>query len=76
MVRVGDRDPDTALLAALQTAGPDGTGIAELLAVTGRRRTWLYDRLADLAASGHAQQVSRGRWRATHSDPTEVDHPW
>jgi S-DNA-T family DNA segregation ATPase FtsK/SpoIIIE len=72
-------DPDATLLAALRAAGPDGIGIADLLAVTGRRRTWLYDRLADLATSGHAEQVSRGRWRATqlhHSDPPDPDHPW
>jgi len=41
-----------------------GLTVPELIDVTGMRRTWIYDRLQALAATGDARQVSRGRWRA------------
>jgi S-DNA-T family DNA segregation ATPase FtsK/SpoIIIE len=61
-------EPTAALVAALRAAGAAGATIADLQAATGRRRTWVYDRLADLAAAGRAEQVDRGRWRATTLD--------
>jgi S-DNA-T family DNA segregation ATPase FtsK/SpoIIIE len=60
-----DDDPELALWAALCDAPEAGLSVPELMAHTGMRRTWIYDRLQAYAASGRAQQVSRGRWRAT-----------
>jgi len=57
-------DPEQALWAALDRAPNDGLAIPELINVTGMRRTWIYDRLQALAATGRARQVTRGRWRA------------
>ena len=57
-------DPEQALRTALNQASDNGLSIAELIDATGMRRTWIYDRLQALAASGHARQVTRGRWRA------------
>ncbi|WP_433371714.1 FtsK/SpoIIIE domain-containing protein [Actinoplanes sp. CA-142083] len=57
-------DPDHALSTALDQAPDDGLSIPELINVTGMRRTWIYDRLQALAATGRARQVTRGRWRA------------
>lgn len=62
-VRGPDR-PGTALLAALADAGPDGVGVAELLALTGMTRPTLYRHLRMHADAGRAVQVSRGYWRA------------
>ncbi|BFU45776.1 FtsK/SpoIIIE domain-containing protein [Krasilnikovia sp. MM14-A1004] len=57
-------DPELALLKALDEAPDDGLTIRELIDATGMRRTWIYDRLQALAATGRARQVARGRWRA------------
>jgi FtsK/SpoIIIE family len=60
----GHEKPGSALLAALADAGPDGVGVAELLAVTGMTRPTLYRHLRMHADAGRAVQVSRGYWRA------------
>lgn len=57
-------DPEQALLTALNQAPNHGLTVPELINLTGMRRTWVYDRLQALAASGRARQVSRGHWRA------------
>jgi DNA segregation ATPase FtsK/SpoIIIE, S-DNA-T family len=62
-------DPDTVLLSALEQAPPQGASVPDLMTATGMRRTWVYDRLQHHATDGRAVQVSRGRWRATHSEP-------
>jgi S-DNA-T family DNA segregation ATPase FtsK/SpoIIIE len=43
---------------------PEQITIPELINATGMRRTWIYDRLQPLAATGGARQIARGRWRA------------
>lgn len=59
-----------ALWAAL-TAAPDrGLSVADLMAATGMRKTWIYGRLQDHAENGRAVQVRRGRWRAATSPDT------
>lgn len=62
-------DPDTALLAALEQAPPGGASIPDLMTATGMRRTWVYHRLYHHIADGRAVQISRGRWRASQSEP-------
>jgi S-DNA-T family DNA segregation ATPase FtsK/SpoIIIE len=57
-------DPVRAWPTALGEAPDDGLTIQELIAATGMRRTWIYDRLQALATTGGAHQVTRGRWRA------------
>lgn len=57
-------DPERTMLMALAQAPADGLSVPELMALTGMRRTWVYDRLQALANTGRAKQVSRGRWRA------------
>ncbi len=64
---VEDHDPDLTLWTALKNAPDDGLSIPELMHRTGMRRTWIYDRLQTHAAAERAQQVTRGRWRATDS---------
>lgn len=60
-------DPDQALWTALRSAPDDGLSIPELMNLTGMRRTWIYDRLQAHATGDRAQQVTRGRWRATNT---------
>jgi S-DNA-T family DNA segregation ATPase FtsK/SpoIIIE len=60
----GRDEPGTALLTALANAGPDGVGVAELLALTGMTRPTLYRHLRAHADAGRVIQVSRGYWRA------------
>ena len=62
-------DPDTALLSALRQAPPEGCSVPDLMAATGMRRTWVYDRLRHHATGGRAVQVARGRWRASGLGP-------
>ncbi len=65
-------DPNTALWTTLQGASERGLSIGELMTTTGMGRTWIYDRLQELAASGRASRARRGRWIATTpDDPTE-----
>ncbi len=61
------RRPETALWDALVDAGPDGVSIAELEAICGLTRRWVYYRLQEHAKAGRAVQVRRGYWRATRA---------
>ena len=56
--------PEQVLRTALDQAPASGLTILELIDATGMGRTWIYDRLQALAATGRARQVTRGRWRA------------
>jgi S-DNA-T family DNA segregation ATPase FtsK/SpoIIIE len=60
----GPGSPEAALRAALRAAGPRGVPIADLVQATGKGRTWVYERLRQLAAAGRAVQTLRGHWRA------------
>jgi S-DNA-T family DNA segregation ATPase FtsK/SpoIIIE len=60
-----DADPEAAFWAALRTAPDDGLTVADLIRATGKRRTWIYDRLTHHTHTGRITQTSRGRWRAT-----------
>ncbi len=61
---VGGADPEVArLLAVLATAGPAGLTVTELLAATGRQKTWVYDRLADLQQAALVERAGQGRYR-------------
>jgi hypothetical protein len=62
---------EDALWFALVMAPDEGCDIGELLRVTGTSRPTLYRYLGQLAKSGHAVQVGRGRWRAaTTQEPS------
>ncbi len=73
----GEQEPsssgDTAdaaetLWFALCVAPAEGTGIAELMRITGMSRPTLYRHLAQQAQSGRAVQVGWGRWRAVTTE--------
>jgi S-DNA-T family DNA segregation ATPase FtsK/SpoIIIE len=79
-----DRDPELLLAEAMVAAGADGVRAVELAEQIGMGRTWVYDKLKDLAARGRAEQVTRGRWRLIPDpdepgeddpDATPPDHP-
>ena len=57
-------NPEAALWAALVAAGPRGVSIADLMQATGKGRTWVYERLRQLADAGRVIQTIRGHWRA------------
>ena len=57
-------NPEAALWAALVAAGPRGVSIADLMQATGKGRTWVYERLRQLAVAGRVIQTIRGHWRA------------
>jgi hypothetical protein len=59
---------EDALSLALSMAPDEGCDIGELLHVTGMSRPTLYRHLAQLAKSGRAVQVSRGRWNASTTE--------
>jgi DNA-binding IclR family transcriptional regulator len=40
--------------------------VAELAAAIGRAKTWVYERLQDLARAGEVERAGHGRWRLTH----------
>jgi S-DNA-T family DNA segregation ATPase FtsK/SpoIIIE len=61
----GDGDPLAALLAALHAAGPRGARVAELAHTVGRAKTWVYERLQELARQGVVERAGHGRWRLT-----------
>jgi S-DNA-T family DNA segregation ATPase FtsK/SpoIIIE len=69
----GDGDPLAGLLACLRAAGPRGAKVAELAAAIGRAKTWVYERLQDLARAGEVERAGHGRWRLTHSDTLDGD---
>jgi S-DNA-T family DNA segregation ATPase FtsK/SpoIIIE len=56
--------PQALLWAALRHGGPEGVSVGQLVKITGKGRTWVYERLRELAATGRAVQTIRGRWRA------------
>jgi hypothetical protein len=62
--RHGPADPETLLRDALASAPEEGISVADLMRVTGMGRSWVYYRLADLAAAGLVIQATRGCWRA------------
>ncbi|HZD02807.1 MAG TPA: FtsK/SpoIIIE domain-containing protein [Actinomycetes bacterium] len=70
-----EADPLEALLEALRAAGPHGAKVAELAQVTGRQKTWVYERLQDLARDGHVTRAGHGRWRLTITEAPDDDHP-
>jgi S-DNA-T family DNA segregation ATPase FtsK/SpoIIIE len=55
-------DPEITLLETLRQAGPDGLSVDDLVPRVSRGRTWIYDRLKMLAATGRVKQLDRGRW--------------
>ena len=61
---------EDVLWGALCDAPEDGADVAELMRVTGMRRSTVYRYLAQLAEQGRAVQVGWGRWRA--ADPGTV----
>jgi S-DNA-T family DNA segregation ATPase FtsK/SpoIIIE len=61
----GDGDgPVGALWAALCGAPAEGLPVWVLMAACRKSRSWVYGRLAELAADGRAVQVRYGQWRA------------
>jgi FtsK/SpoIIIE family len=59
------------LWTALCAAPDEGTDIAELMRITGWKRTKLYRHLREHAEAGRAIRVSGGRWRArTPEEPS------
>jgi DNA segregation ATPase FtsK/SpoIIIE, S-DNA-T family len=66
--------PEMALWDALVDAGPEGVSVAELEAVCGMGRSWVYYRLCAHAKARRAVQVRRGYWRAVRpSDSRDGD---
>jgi hypothetical protein len=59
---------DDALWLALCAAPDQGTDVAELMLITGWKRTKLYRNLQQHAEAGRAIRVSGGRWRARTSE--------
>jgi len=57
-------DPGAILREGLRSAPDAGLPVADLMRATGMGRSWVYYRLADLAAAGLAIQPTRGCWRA------------
>jgi S-DNA-T family DNA segregation ATPase FtsK/SpoIIIE len=70
---IGDGDPPAGLLVCLRAAGPRGAKVAELAAAIGRAKTWVYERLQDLARAGEVERAGHGRWRLTHPDTLDGD---
>ncbi|HZA79910.1 MAG TPA: hypothetical protein VFC13_00345, partial [Actinomycetes bacterium] len=61
---VDGADPEVArLLAVLANAGPAGLTVPELVMATGRQKTWVYDRLADLQQASLVARAGQGRYR-------------
>jgi DNA segregation ATPase FtsK/SpoIIIE, S-DNA-T family len=56
-------DPEVArLLAVLANAGPAGLTVTELVVATGRQKTWVYDRLAELQQAGQVERAGQGHY--------------
>jgi S-DNA-T family DNA segregation ATPase FtsK/SpoIIIE len=53
---------DEALLAALDSAPPDGLSADELAARIGRSRSWVFTRLEAHTIAGRVTKLRRGRW--------------
>jgi predicted Rossmann fold nucleotide-binding protein DprA/Smf involved in DNA uptake len=59
-------DPEVArLLAVLSNAGTAGLTVTELVVATGRQKTWVYERLAELQPAGLVERAGQGRYRLT-----------
>jgi hypothetical protein len=58
----GERDPVAILLDALEAAGERGATVAELAVAVGMRKTWVYDRLGELADAGRVARGPHSRW--------------
>lgn len=67
--------PETALWAALRSAGPQGASITDLMAAAGMTRPTLYRHLQGHARAGRAVQVARGYWRAADGPERHADGP-
>jgi hypothetical protein len=63
--RPGDPDVER-LLDVLAKAGPSGLTVPELEQAVGRRKTWLYDRLAELVRAEAVERLGQGRHRLRH----------
>ena len=59
---------EDVLWDALRDAPEDGADVAELMRMTGMRRSTVYKYLSQLAERGRAVQVGWGRWRAADSE--------
>lgn len=69
-------DPDVALLLdVLAKAGPAGLTVPELEQAIGRRKTWLYDRLAELVHAGTVDRLRQGRHRLRHLPLIDLPPP-
>jgi hypothetical protein len=65
--QAGADDPEVArLLAVLANTGPADLTVTQLVAASGRQKTWFYDRLADLQQAGQVERAGQGRSRLTH----------
>jgi S-DNA-T family DNA segregation ATPase FtsK/SpoIIIE len=62
-----------ALWIALRRAPRQGLSVRELITATGMSRSWVYYRLQELASTGRAVQVSRGRWVAASNTDDNGD---
>jgi len=60
---------DAALLAALDSAPPDGVSADDLAAHVGRSRAWVFSRLDVHATAGRVVRLGRGRWAARRGAP-------
>ena len=67
--RAGPPSAEAALWAVLREAGPRGASIGDFVEATGKGRTWVYERLRQLADAGRVIQTIRGRWRAAGPPP-------
>ncbi|MEV6526620.1 cell division protein FtsK [Longispora sp. NPDC051575] len=61
------RDPETVLWAMLAAAPPIGVSVGDLMEITNKGRTWVYDRLNEHVKAGKAERTARGFWRAVDS---------
>lgn len=62
--RVTTEEALRRLNAALNAAGPDGITVKELIKISGRKSTWVYDQLEELALRSEVDQTGfRGRYR-------------
>ncbi len=63
MAEAEERDPlKRRLMEALAEAGERGAKVEELADLTGMRKTWVYDRLGELAADGLVVRGTHSRW--------------
>ena len=46
----------------LANAGPGGLTVPELVAATGRQKTWIYERLGDLQQGGLIKRAGQGSY--------------